>query len=142
MDLQTVNILGYGQFQSRLAALDLDTKIQHQNWVGECWQDAIAHYKMFLSLAYLYPHLTLVPTQAIDQVWHSHLNAPEQYKTNCQQLFGYKIDHVVAQSLNDRNLLSTAFLITQMLLTQHFGLTFSDERSADDPGACMIPGRV
>jgi hypothetical protein len=140
MNLETVNTLGHKQFQSRLAALDLDTKIQPQNWMGERWQDAIAHYKMFLSLAHLYPHLTLIPTQKIDQVWHCHLSNPEQYQTDCQILFGYAIEHTVEQNLGDRNLLSTAFAITQTLLTQHFGLIFSD-RSGDDPGACMIPGR-
>jgi hypothetical protein len=128
------------QFQSRLATLDLDPKIQPQNWIGEQWQDAIIYYKMFLSLAYLYPHLTLIPTQKIDQVWHCHLSNPEQYQTDCQKLFGYTIDHVVTHSSSDRSLLSTAFATTQTLLTQHFGLTFS-ERSEDDPGACMIPGR-
>jgi hypothetical protein len=141
MNSETVNIVGYKQFQSRLAALDLDTKIQPQNWVGERWQDAIAHYKMFLSLAYLYPHLTLIPTRKIDQVWHCHLSNPEQYQTDCQTLFGYPIEHKVEPQPGDRNRLSAAFALTKTLLTQHFGLTFSD-RPDDDPGACMIPARV
>jgi hypothetical protein len=140
MNSETFKTLNQSQFQLRLEALDLDTRIQPQNWVGERWQDAMIHYKMFLSLAYLYPHLTLIPTQKIDQVWHCHLSNPAQYQTDCQTLFGYAIEHTVKQNLGDRNLLSTAFAITQTLLTQHFGVTFS-ERSEDDPGACMIPGR-
>jgi hypothetical protein len=141
MNWETFTALEQKNFQSRLAALNLNSRMQHSNQKGECWQDAIDHYKMFLSLAHLYPHLTLIPTQKIDRVWHCHLSDPQQYQADCQTLFGYPIEHKVEPQPGDRNRLSAAFALTKTLLTQHFGLTFSD-RPDDDPGACMIPARV
>lgn len=141
MNSQTFTSLAHRHFHSKLTALNLASKIQHQHQRGEYWQDAIVHYKMFLSLTYLYPHLTLIPTQKIDRVWHCHLSDPQQYQADCQAIFGYPIEHAVEPQPGDRNCLSTAFALTKTLLTHHFGLTFSD-RPEDDPGACMIPARV
>jgi len=100
-------------------------------------EQAIARYKMFLLLVYLYPNTTIVPTREIDEVWHKHLSDTRKYREDCELLFGRFIDHFPYFGLRgelDRQDLETSFVRTKALFEQHFG--------ADSLGAAAAPPHV
>jgi hypothetical protein len=88
------------------------------NWTKTQTVKAIAQYLTFLYLADCYPHLQLVPSSEIDQVWHYHMLDTRKYGEDCQMLFGH-IHHFPdwgsrgAQNQYDQ---SKAYALTQVLL--------------------------
>lgn len=88
-------------------------------WTRQQALQAIRRYKTFLFISYLYPHIVLVPTQEIDQVWHCHILHTCKYRQDCEMLFGYFIDHepesTVSSETHQQNL-DAAFAQTQALL--------------------------
>ena len=117
-------------FQDKLESLDLQLiaqKLMHsdptQGWTQKQVDRAIAHYKMFLHLLYLYPNSTIVPTQEIDRVWHQHILDTRKYAQDCQWLFGYFIHHYPyfgMGSETQQQALETAFSYTRTLFIEHF----------------------
>jgi hypothetical protein len=80
-------------FASKLNNLDLRSLTNHlmssshegYNWNIEQTETAIARYKMFLWLQFLFPNTELVPTPEIDRVWHTHiLQDTYRYQQNYQ----------------------------------------------------------
>lgn len=93
-------------------------------WTQEQTTRAIAHYLAFLYLVHCYPHLQLVPTWEIDQVWHCHILDTSKYAADCQRLFGCFIHHFPyfgMQGEADRKNWYRAHATTEMLFHQHFG---------------------
>jgi hypothetical protein len=119
-------------FQEKLEALDLKPiayKLMHpdhgQGWTRQQVDRAIANYKKFLHLLYIYPNSTVVPTQEIDQVWHQHILDTRKYAQDCQWLFGYFIHHYpyfAMGSDTQQQALETAFSYTRTLFIEHFGI--------------------
>lgn len=111
----------------KLKKLDLGLiahQLLHHGWTRQQAMRAISCYKMFLSLAYLHPHIPLVPTQEIDWVWHYHILHTRKYRKDCQMLFGRFIDHEpdgAFWSQGDLLSLEAAFAQTQALFEHYFG---------------------
>lgn len=84
---------------------------------------AIQQYRRFLFLHYCYPDHPLVPSKAIDQVWHIHILDTEKYRKDCEFLFGRFLDHYPYFGLGDagdRQSLEVAYTQTQLLFEQCF----------------------
>jgi hypothetical protein len=95
-----------------------------RGWTLEQATNAIARYRKFLLLTYLYPEKQIVPSHEIDQVWHTHILDTAKYREDCEALFGRFIDHWPYFGMTDeadRQALEEAFEKTQMLFSQHFG---------------------
>ncbi|WP_419183608.1 glycine-rich domain-containing protein [Scytonema hofmannii] len=91
---------------------------------------AIARYKMFLHLIYLYPNSTIVPTCEIDIVWHYHILDTRKYAWDCEWLFGYFVHHnpnLNSRSEIDQRALERAISDTKTLLAEHFGVLLIEE---------------
>lgn len=147
-------------FPEKLKSLDLRLIAQKlmypdygQGWRQSQVESAIARYKMFLHLLFLYPNSTIVPTQEIDQVWHQHILDTRKYAQDCQWLFGYFVHHYPYFGMGsdaEKQALETAFADTQTLFAEHFGIDliegsygFQDDCAifftgqANQPSACI-----
>jgi hypothetical protein len=118
-------------FEENLEQLDLEPiafQLMHSGeaeWTHQRTMQAIAQYRQFLYLIYLYPNRSLVPTQECDRVWHHHILDTMKYAQDCQMLFGYFLHHFPYFGLRgegDRQNLHVAFEQTQTLFQEHFGV--------------------
>jgi hypothetical protein len=50
-------------------------------------------YRQFLALKMVYPDDDVVPTKAIDEMWHYHILDTAKYDADCDVLFGCRLDH-------------------------------------------------
>jgi len=96
----------------------------------------IAGYLAFLYLVDHYPRLQLVPTQAVDQVWHHHILDTQKYAEDCQHLFGQLIHHfpyLGTRGDADQQQWRQSYALTQVLFRRHFDcdLADSDSMAAD-----------
>lgn len=133
-------------FQKNLEVLDLEPIAQRLmypeyglGWERQQVSRAIAHYKMFLHLIYLYPNRAIIPTREIDTVWHYHILDTQKYACDCKFLFGYFLHHKPNfnyESETARLALSKAFAETKVLFVEHFGISFDE--SDNNEGACFI----
>lgn len=53
----------------------------------------VAQYRAFLALARQPGPVRLVPTVAIDMVWHTHQMHPKRYARECSAIAGMVLDH-------------------------------------------------
>lgn len=80
-----------------IASIDLEaTKyklIKEEGWsLGRV--DAVETlYKGFLALVSLFPEETHVPTEDIDEMWHTHILDTRKYMSDCQSMFGTYLHH-------------------------------------------------
>ncbi|MUG92088.1 glycine-rich domain-containing protein-like [Scytonema sp. UIC 10036] len=119
-------------FQENLESLNLEPIAQRlmypedgRGWSRKQIERAIARYKMFLHLIYLYPNSALVPTYEIDIVWHHHILDTRKYACDCEQLFGYFVHHnpnLNSRSETNQLSLAKAFYDTKTLFAEHFGV--------------------
>lgn len=54
---------------------------------------AVADYRMFLTLILLHPKKLIRPSRAIDLVWHAHILDTVRYQADCERIFGYFLHH-------------------------------------------------
>jgi hypothetical protein len=97
-------------------------------------------YRCFLKLCVLYPRVSIVPTRAIDQVWHAHMLDTAKYRADCQLAFGRFVDHFPYAGLrgqDDRLAWLADFARTRALFREHFGLEIGTEAAAS---ACRNHG--
>jgi hypothetical protein len=101
---------------------------------------AVVLYRCFLKLCALYPGIAIVPTRAIDRVWHTHLLDTAKYRVDCELVFGRVLDHFPYAGLRgeeDRLAWLTDFARTRALFRQHFGVELGGESVAS---ACRDHG--
>lgn len=110
-------------------------------WTTRKTEVAIARYKMFLYLQFIFPNIELVPTQEIDEVWHTHiLLNTYQYIQDCQDLYGYILHHrsnggVIDRAMNQHQ--DTAFAMTLTLFREIFGVGVLGDAEYE-AAPCMI----
>lgn len=120
---------------SSIAYLLMQSKVG-PGWTKAQTVKAITQYLAFLYLADYYPHLQLVPSSEVDQVWHYHILDTQKYAEDCQMLFGYMIHHLPYLGLRvkqDEYNQCKAYALTQVLLSKHFNENFTEDSS---PGDC------
>ncbi|MBD2682744.1 MULTISPECIES: hypothetical protein [Nostoc] len=96
---------------------------ENGGWTALQTEVAIAHYKMFLCLHFLFPSMELIPTKEVDAVWHTHILLDTyQYIQDCHDLYGYILHH--RSSLGNSNESEChqdiGFLLTQALFDKLF----------------------
>ncbi|CAF1009309.1 unnamed protein product [Rotaria sordida] len=68
-------------------------------------------YERFLYMATKYPpsngYTFIHPTYAIDIIWHSHMQEPLKYASDCIRLVGYVIDHSPWPSVDENKMKSS-----------------------------------
>jgi hypothetical protein len=119
-------------FLSRLNQIDfgsLGYKLMHpadgKAWTLEQTTHEIQQYRRFLWLSHRYPQYTIVPSLAVDHIWHQHILDTAKYREDCQTLFGEFKDHWPFFGVGDaadRQFANDAFSETQKLWVKHFGI--------------------
>jgi anti-sigma regulatory factor (Ser/Thr protein kinase) len=100
--------------------------------LAEADQD-IGLYRCFLKLCVLYPGVSVVPTRAIDRVWHAHMLDTAKYRADCQLVFGEFLDHFPYAGLQgegDRLTWLSDFARTRTLFREHFRVELGGEPGA------------
>jgi hypothetical protein len=112
-------------------------------WTVQEIELAIARYKMFLHLKFLFPDMELVPTQEIDEVWHAHiLTNTYQYMVDCQNLYGYILHHRSDVSITDEAQQQSpemAFATTQALFEEIFGTGVLKNHNYESAACMTLP---
>lgn len=111
------------------------------------WDMAESEYRRFLTLKRFYASVALVPSKAVDAIWHAHILDTRAYREDCQQVFGRFIDHYPYFGIygqDDYLELKNAFAQTVALYEKHFGAYpgGGDETQAmrcGDGHACHVP---
>lgn len=57
-------------------------------WDEERVERALNEYRQFLALMYWKPEAALVPSEDIDEVWHTHVLNTARYQADCEAIFG------------------------------------------------------
>jgi hypothetical protein len=132
---ETISGLSTAQAQAaeRIDALDLEPiayKLMHPGpgetaiTLAEADQ-LIAAYRCYLKLCAWYPDESVVPSRAIDEVWHAHILDTAKYAEDCEAVFGFFLHHFPYFGLrgaDDKTTWNAAYARTRDLFRQHFGL--------------------
>jgi hypothetical protein len=106
-------------------------------------------YRCFLKLCLLHPGASIVPTRAIDRVWHLHVLDTAKYLADCELVFGRFVDHFPYAGLGgeaDRLAWRQDFEQTRRLFQVHFGVEIGREAAASacrnhgDGSDCCVEG--
>jgi hypothetical protein len=99
--------------------------------------NAVSLYRQFLILFVLYPNEPIVPTRLIDEVWHAHILDTGKYRVDCDDIFGYYLDHFPyfgQRGPDDAAKLEEAFAATRQLFMSEFGI---DMTASSSCGSCV-----
>jgi hypothetical protein len=139
----------------RIDALDLEPivyKLVHADpgdaGLSLCQADGdVVLYRCFLKLCASYPGTSIVPTGAIDRVWHAHMLDTAKYCADCELVFGRFLDHFPYAGLRsqaDKMVWLADFARTRTLFRQLFGAEIGAEPAAsachshDDGADCCV----
>lgn len=100
-------------------------------------RSAISEYRRLLYLIQKHPDLPIVPSKLVDLVWHEHILDTQQYKKDCQSLFGRYIHH--APSFGDDHDEATKMEKESMLKDQASMFEKYVELYEDEPRTDMWP---
>jgi hypothetical protein len=139
--------LAKGEIPPSIKAIDLTIikkKLLHpstnEDWTAEEFDKAEIEYKKFLTLHYLHPNANLVPTGAIDEIWHNHILNTRKYAEDCENAFGHFLHHFPSFGLNgkeDEEKLEEFYTKTASLFNQHFE---GDYKTSSRGAKCRICG--
>lgn len=103
----------------------LNKMVCHQGWKHHQAEAVCEQYRNFLWLHKKYgKQYTLPPSEEIDEFWHNHILDTQQYRKDCQAIFGVYLDHYPYLGIDgktDRNDLNNYFLITRELYEKEIG---------------------
>lgn len=104
-------------------------------------------YRRWLILILRHPQAHIVPTRAVDMVWHAHILDTAKYAVDCQHVFGYLLHHFPYLGLRgaeDEARLRDYFANTCRLFEHEFGMPLDDKvfscapgKHAGFPGGCV-----
>ena len=66
----------------------------------------------------------LPPSEEVDEFWHNHILDTRKYKQDCEQIFGFYLEHYPYFGIDgktNRQDLDNAFAVVQRLHHQEFG---------------------
>jgi len=67
--------------------------LKEQTWTPEYTDKVIQEYRRFLLLCLRFPQMTVVPSPAVDEVWHAHILHTRAYANDCQTFLGFFLHH-------------------------------------------------
>ncbi|WP_243903005.1 glycine-rich domain-containing protein [Aetokthonos hydrillicola] len=108
-------------------------------WTAQQTESAVSLYKMFLCLHFLFPDKELIPTQEIDEVWHTHILLNTcKYIQDCHELFGYILHHQspIAEMSGQCKPYKKATEVSQLIL-ELFGVKIM-QNSRYQLSACVV----
>lgn len=86
--------------------------------------ELVKKYRCFLKLCVMYPEASIVPSKAIDKVWHVHILDTAKYMADCDAIFGFVLHHFPYFGLRgeaDLEMLHEKGAETRELYAHHFG---------------------
>jgi hypothetical protein len=103
--------------------------IKQHGWSSDFADRAVVEYRKFLFLHFKHPDTYLVPSLAVDEIWHAHILFTEKYAADSEAAFGTYFHHfpsveddnatAEAQSASDH---SEAYDNLFVLYEQQFGM--------------------
>ncbi|MBV9383445.1 MAG: glycine-rich domain-containing protein-like [Streptosporangiaceae bacterium] len=93
----------------------------------------VAAYRRFLKLCVWYPEQSIVPSKAIDEVWHTHILDTAKYAADSEAVFGSFMHHFPYFGLrgtDDEATWQAAYARTRELFRLHFGTELPAGRAA------------
>jgi len=103
----------------------------------------IEEYRKFLFLTVFRPE-TIVPTEFVDDVWHTHILDTMKYAEDCNSAFGFFLHHFPyfgIRSDADQTLLQTTFKQTAAIYEDEFGASYYvGSQKCSDCGGCGTCG--
>jgi hypothetical protein len=131
-----------------ISNLDLEPiayKIAHDedgpDWSQDQIDTNINQYKAFFVLSFMFPEMGIVPTKAIDTVWHYHILDTAKYRTDCDKHLGFFLDHFPYFGLRgkeDEANMNNNFHTTANLLQTHFGIDLKTKKPKLCGTSCRI----
>lgn len=133
------------ELKEKLWSLDLEpimVKLMDKK-EGKGWTEAQAfsgaeEYRRFLFLT-LTREEPIVPTTFIDSVWHAHILDTAKYREDCQDVFGFFLDHFPYFGLRgdaDREALDASFRVAARIYEEVFGSTYHVSADGHKAGNC------
>lgn len=110
--IQSLDLSDLGQKILDDDAFEAQRRNGEQLWDEVRVARALHEYKQFLALMHWHPDAVLIPSENIDDVWHTHVLNTARYQADCQSIFGCfqhhspssgTSDEVQDQHLNDRD---------------------------------------
>src|ERR1700733_7352643 len=86
--VRTASTLNFGVLSYFLSEYDAGPRL-----IRPYVNDAICLYRKFLAIKIVHWRQRLIPSDPVDEVWHSHLLMTKKYRQDCQRLFGQYLDH-------------------------------------------------
>lgn len=117
---ETIEALDLGPIKFKL--------MKESNWSVEKLDDVEKQYKGFLHVCKNYPQLDVMPTQNIDEFWHTHILDTEKYMEDCNNIFGHYLHHypyVGMTGPEDEERANKVFEITKAIFQEDLGIDFS-----------------
>jgi len=128
--------------RDRLWTVDLDpitVKVMYEEgWSLEQALHAVEEYRRFLFLTVSRPE-AIVPTEFVDAVWHAHILDTAKYRVDCQEAFGFFLDHFPYFGMrgeDDQRTLQKTFEATAGLYERTFGGTYFVGVNGANCGTC------
>lgn len=112
--------------------MNMQTKIkvhrlaELQNLLPVSKKADLFNYEKFLRLLQIYPTLKAVPTKAIDNIWHQHLNNSELYNRDCKILFGKRLFHKESLGKSEKDKLKKNYSLTNKLWLKEYLTTMGN----------------
>ena len=95
--------------------------VKQFNWKTDHAEETVRKYKNFLTLHLLYPEFKVVPTRAIDVVWHEHILHTQKYTEDCRKIFGdYFHHHPTEDKKTESELHDSNYIMTARLYEKQF----------------------
>ena len=94
--------------------------VKQSNWDVTPAEEAVRKYKNFLLLHLLYQDFKVVPTRAIDLVWHEHILHTQKYMADCNQIFGAYFHHTPTERPEEEGVDHSDFIETARLYEKQF----------------------
>ncbi len=100
--------------------------VEHQGWLQKDAETVCQLYRNFLFLNKKYGHMysSLPPSEDIDEFWHNHILDTQNYRRDCEAIFGTYFNHYPYFGIDGRtnfNNLESAFETMQKLHIQEYG---------------------
>lgn len=93
-----------------------------RTWSPERLNNAETEYRRMLAMKASYPDVALVPSEDVDEVWHTHILHTRQYAGDCQLLFGHFLHHEPNDGTPDTLMaMAAAVASTRALYAQVYG---------------------
>jgi hypothetical protein len=110
---------------------------------GKGWPEpqafkALEEYRRFLFLTLTRPE-PIVPTTFVDTAWHAHILDTAKYRQDCENVFGFFLDHFPyfgMRSNADRDALDLCFRASGDIYKEVFGSSYHVNAAEHSAGNC------